>query len=165
MRGGAVDLTVLQGLSPNTPYVCGSTKIDQATALGKIEAYDSIYVAVRGAGAGGRQAAIAVVVQRAVAAAAGAVAAGGAAAAAASDNYIIAHPNYVGLYKSGGNFYTVAINKAPGTVASDPGNLVGVAPPAGRPAIAAVGGAPGSLPIAGPLAPAPGPADYIIVEA
>ena len=162
MRGGAVNLTVLQGLSPNTPYVCGSTKIDQATALGKIEAYDSIYVAVRGAGAGGRQAAIAVVVQRAVAAAAGAVAAGG--AAAASDNYIIAHPNYVGLYKSGGNFYTVAINKAPGTVASNPGNAVG-AGLVGRVAIAAVGGAPGPLPIAGALAPLPGPADYIIVEA
>ena len=161
MRGGAVNLTVLQGLAPNTPYVCGSTRIDQAAALLKIEAYDSIYVAVRGAGAGGRQAAIAVVVQRAVAAAAAA----GAAGAAAADNYIIAHPNYVGLYKSGGNFYTVAINKAPGTVASDPGNAVGVAPPAGRPAIAPVGGVPGPLPIAGALAPLPGPADYIIVEA
>lgn len=152
MRGGAVDLTVLQGLSPNTPYVCGSTKIDQATALGKIEAYDSIYVAVRGAGAGGRQAAIAGVVTAAQAAVAG----GAGGAGVAADNYIIAHPNYVGLYKSGGNFYTVAINKAPGTVASNPGNLVGAA-------------LVGRAPIVGPLltaaAAGAGPADYIIVEA
>lgn len=157
MRGGAVDLTVLQGLAPNTPYVCGSTRIDQAAALGKIEAYDSIYGVVRGAGAGGRQAAIANEVQRAAAAA----------APAASDIYIIAHPNYVGLYKSGGNFYTVAINKAPGTVASDPGNAVGVAPPAGRAAIAPAGGAPGPLLTAVPAGPAgaAAQADYIIVEA
>jgi hypothetical protein len=155
MRGGAVDLTVLQGLAPNTPYVCGSTRIDQAAALGKIEAYDSIYNAVRGIGAGGRQAAIAGIVQAAAAA-------GG--AATPSDIYIVAHPNYVGLYKSGGNFYTVAINKAPGTVASDPGNAVGAAL-VGRPAIAAAaGGVPGPLlTVAG--AGAAVQADYILVEA
>ena len=154
MRGGAIDPTVLAGLSNNTPYVCGSTRIDEATALGKIEAYDIIYVAVRGAGAGGRQAAIAAEVARAAAA-----------RVAIQDNYIIANPNYVGLYKSGGNFYTVPINKAPGTVASDPGNAAGGAGPAGAPAgravIAAVGGAPGPLPVQGGA----GPADYIIVQA
>lgn len=160
MRGGAVDLTVLQGLVSNPSYVCGSTRIDQATALGKIEAYDSIYVAVRGAGAGGRQAAIAGVVTAAQAAVAGG-------AGVAADNYIIAHPNYVGLYKSGGNFYTVAINKAPGTVASNPGNAAvaagAAAPPAPRAAIVP----PGPLLTAAGAAGAGAvvPADYIIVEA
>jgi len=154
MRGGAIDSTVLAGLSNNTPYVCGSTRIDQATALGKIEAYDVIYVVVRGAaGVGGRQAAI-------DAALVGARAAAAAAPAPQVFNYIIAHPNYVGLYKSGGNFYTVPINKAPGTVASNPGNAAAV-PPAQRAAIAPVRGAPGPLPVQGGV----GPADYIIVEA
>jgi len=155
MRGGAIDPTVLAGLSNNTPYVCGSTRIDQATALGKTEAYDNIYNAVRGAaGAGGRQAAIATeltAVQGAIA------------AAPALANYIIAHPNYVGLYKSGGNFYTVPINKAPGNVASNPGNLVApiAVPPRPRVAIVAVAGAPGPLTVVAGV----GQADYIIVEA
>jgi len=154
MRGGAIHLSVLQGLSNNTPYICGSTKIDQATALGKTEAYDIIYGVVRGAGAGGRQAAIAAEVARAAAAAAAA------AGAAIQDNYIIANPNYVGLYKSGGNFYTVPINKAPGTVASDPGNVAAGAGAGVAPA--------GRAGIVGPLLTAAGglvPADYIIVQA
>jgi len=179
MRGGAINLTVLQGLSPNTPYVCGSTRIDQATALGKTEAYNSIYDAVRRADAGGRQAAIADVVQAArdaVVAAAAAAAGGGAALATAEQNYISTHSNYVGLYKSGGNFYTVAINKAPGTVAENPPAAAApapaapapaAAPPQQRPAIpAAAGGGPGLLLTAAAAAAAAAVrADYIIVEA
>ena len=160
MRGGAIFPTVLAGLSNNTPYVCGSTRIDQATAEGKIEAYDVVYGAVGMAAAGGRQAAIDGVVARARAIAA---------APTGENRYLAAHPNYVALYKSGGNYYTVNINKAPGTLAIPPGNAaVGAAaapaavPPAQRAAIAAaVGGAPGPLPIAG----GGGQADYIIVQA
>jgi len=160
MRGGAINPTVLAGLSNNTPYVCGSTRIDQATALGKTEAYDIIYGVVRGAGAGGRQAAIATEVARAAAA-----------RVAIEDNYIIANPNYVGLYKSGGNFYTVPINKAPGTVASDPGNVAagpgaGVAPAPRVAILAAAAGAPGQLlTAAGPGGAGAVQADYIIVQA
>ena len=157
MRGGAIDPTVLAGLSNNTPYVCGSTRIDQATALGKTEAYVNIYNAVRGAGgAGGRQAAIDGVVANARVEA----------APTGRDRYLVAHPNYVALYKSGGNYYTVNINKAPGTLATTPIQIVPVVgaaavPPTQRAGIAAVGGAPGPLPVQGGV----GPADYIIVEA
>jgi len=159
MRGGAIDPTVLAGLSNNTPYVCGSTRIDQATALGKTEGYDFVYGVVRAVAAGGRQAAIEAGV-RAVAAAVAAAVAGAGPPISAEVNYFSTHPNYVGLYKSGGNFYTVPINKAPGNVASDPSN--------GRPAVGpAVAPAP-RAPIAPPgqlLTAAGAQADYIIVEA
>jgi hypothetical protein len=86
-----------------------------------------------------------------------------AAARSIVNNYVIAHPNYVGLYKSGGNFYTVPIDKALGNIAlsPNPANIVRVAavgpaaPPFPRVAIA------GPLPVQGGV----GPADYIIVEA
>ena len=125
MRGGAIDVTVLQGL-PNATFQCGSIKFDQAAASLKTEACNDIYQAVRGVGAGGRQAAIRARVQAAVAAAG---AAGGAAATPAQ-TYLSTHQDYVGLYKYNGYYYTVPINKAPGTVASDPnpGAAAGAAP-------------------------------------
>ena len=123
MRGGAIDVTVLQGL-PNATFQCGSIKFDQAAASLKTEACNDIYQAVRGVGAGGRQAAIRARVQVAVAA----VTAGG--AVAALETYLSTHQDYVGLYKYNGYYYTVPINKAPGTVASDPnpGAAAGAAP-------------------------------------
>ena len=110
MRGGAILPAILQALL-NSPYICGSTKItDEVTAATKIEACDLVYNAVNPiaglVAAGRRQAAVAA----AVAAAAGA-------RGTPEEQYLAVHPNYVALYKSNGNYYTVNIEKAPGTFA------------------------------------------------
>ena len=116
MRGGAILPAILQALL-NSPYICGSTKItDEVTAATKIEACDLVYNAVNPGGvlvaAGGRQVAIA----GAVRAAAAAVAAGaGAGAGTQEQQHLAVTPNYVALYKSNGSYYTVNIEKAPGT--------------------------------------------------
>jgi len=126
MRGGAIFPAILQALI-NSPYICGSTRItDEVTAATKIEACDLVYNAVNPVAglvaAGRRQVAIAGAVAVAIAAGVGGT---------PEQQYLARNPNYVALYKSNGSYYTVNIEKAPGTFSQAVGAFPAVRAAAG----------------------------------